>query len=57
MLKAYGALGLRVLKFIPATALVESRFSLTTMTKSKHRALLGLKKMRGMLLLIAFCFT
>jgi hypothetical protein len=57
MLKAYSALGLRVLKFIPATALVESRFSLTTMTKSKHRALLGLKKMRGMLLLIAFCFT
>ena len=44
-------LALRVLKFLPATALVESRFSLTSSMKSKGRALLDIKKLRGMLLM------
>ena len=47
----FAKFALEVLKNLPSTALVESRFSLTSMMKSKHRALLDIKKIRGMLLM------
>jgi len=36
---------------MPSTALVESRFSLTTMMKSSHQSLLSLERLRGMMLM------
>ena len=47
----FAKFALQVLKCLPSTALVEARFSLTTMMKSKHRSLLDIKKLRGMLLM------
>ena len=47
----FAKFALQVLKCLPSTALVEARFSLTTMMKSKHRSLLDIKKLRGMMLM------
>ena len=46
-LTQFAALALRVLKFVPCTALVEARFSLTSTMKSKKRMHLGINRLGG----------
>jgi hypothetical protein len=51
VITAFGEFALDVWKCLPSTALDEARFLLTTMMKSSHLSLLGLKKTRGMMLM------
>lgn len=50
-MEEFASFALEVLKCLVATAVVESGFSFTTMMKNKHRSLLDLEKIRGMVLM------
>ena len=47
----FAKVALRVLKCLPSTVLVDARFSLVSLMKSKHRTHLDIKKLRGTLVM------
>jgi hypothetical protein len=51
LLQPWGAFGMNRLKDVPASALVESRFSTVTLVKSKYRMAIGADKILGFILM------